>query len=74
MIRDEWKYMKAEDSLYAKNRANVLASIMTNLVKSGILLPRETSTYRDNFSCYDWDELLQILDESKEQRVHSNVA
>ena len=60
------------DSLYPQKRADVLASIMTNHVKSGILLPWETSTYRDNFSRYDWDELLQILDESNSQSACSN--
>ncbi len=64
---------KVADSLYPQQRASVLASIMTNLVRSGILLPWETSTYRENFSCYDWDELLQILAESNEQRVHSDA-
>ena len=73
MIKIDWEHLKAADSLYPQKRANVLAGIMTNLVKSGILLPWETSTYRDTFSRYDWDELLQILDESNEQMVHSNT-
>ena len=64
MIKIDWENIKAEDSLYPEKREFVLARIMANFVQSGILLPGETSKYRNHFSRYDWNELLQILDES----------
>lgn len=66
------EYIEVEDSLYPQKRENVLARIMANLVRSGILLPGETSLYRDQFSRYDWNELMQILDESNRQRAVCN--
>ena len=68
MIKVDWENMKATDSVFPIKRENVLARIMENFVQSGILLPGETSTYRDHFSRYDWKELLQILDESNKQK------
>ena len=68
MIKIDWENIKAEDSLYPEKREYVLARIMANFVQSGILLTWETSKYRDYFSRYDWNELLQILDESNRQR------
>ena len=61
--------MKAVDPSFPTERENVLASILANLVQSGILLPWETHKYRNDFSRYDWDELLQILEESYRQRT-----
>ena len=69
MIKVDWENMKAADSLLPEKREYVLARIMANLVQSGVLLPGETIQYRDYFSRYDWDELLQILDESNKQRI-----
>ncbi|UCC18041.1 MAG: hypothetical protein JSU58_05675 [Dehalococcoidales bacterium] len=63
----DWENLKAVDSLFPTKREYVIARIMANLVQSGVLLPGETSTYHDYFSRYDWDELLQILDESNRQ-------
>jgi len=68
MIKTDREKLFVEDSSYPKKRENVLARIMVNLVQSGILLPGETIKYRDDFSRYDWAELLQILDELKRQR------
>ena len=68
MIKVDWENMKATDSVFPIKRENVLARIMENFVQSGILLPGETSIYRDHFSRYDWKELLQILDESNKQK------
>ena len=61
--------IKVADSFFPRKREYVLARIMANLVQSGILLPEETREYRDYFSRYDWNELLQILDESNRQRA-----
>ena len=64
MIKIDRENINATDSYFPHKRENVLTRIMENLVQSGILLPGETSEYRDHFSRYDWVELLQILDES----------
>ncbi|HEY94336.1 MAG TPA: hypothetical protein G4O15_05310 [Dehalococcoidia bacterium] len=69
MVKIDWENTNAVDSTYPQKRENVLARIMLNLVQCGILLPGETSLYCDHFSRYDWNELLQILDESNRQRV-----
>lgn len=63
------EYMEVEDSFYPQKRENVLTRIMTNLVRSGVLLPGETHIYRDHFTRYDWNELLQILDESNKRKA-----
>jgi hypothetical protein len=68
MIKIDWEKMKAMDSVFPIKREGILARIMENLVRSGILLPAETSEYHDYFYRYDWDELLQILDESNKQK------
>ncbi|UCD10219.1 MAG: hypothetical protein JSU79_06165 [Dehalococcoidales bacterium] len=69
MMKVDRENINATDSFFPHKRENVLARIMENLVQSGILLPGETSEYRDYFSCYDWNELLQILNESNRQRA-----
>jgi len=69
MIKIDWENMKTTDSVFPINRERILARIMENLVRSGILLPGETSIYRDHFYRYDWDELLQILNESNKQKA-----
>jgi hypothetical protein len=74
MVKIDWENTRAEDSMYPQKRENVLARIMENLVRSGILLPGEARIYRDYFSRYDWKELLQILDESKRQSTRYDLA
>ena len=69
MIKINRENINVTDSFFPNKRENVLARIMENLVQSGILMPGETNIYRDHFSRYDWDELLQILDESNRQRA-----
>ena len=69
MIKNDWENMKATDSVFPVKREGILARIMENLVRLGILLPSEISEYCDSFSRYDWDELLQILDESNRQKA-----
>ena len=69
MVKIDWENMKATDSVFPIKREGILARIMENLVRSGILLPAETSEYRDYFTRYDWSELLQILDESNRQKA-----
>ena len=69
MIKIDWENMKVADSLLPEKREYVLARIMANLVQSGVLLPGETNNYRDSFTRYDLNELMQILDESNRQRV-----
>ncbi|HEY93897.1 MAG TPA: hypothetical protein G4O15_03025 [Dehalococcoidia bacterium] len=69
MIKIDWENRKVTDSLLPEKREYVLARIMANLVQSGVLLPGETKKYRDYFSRYDVNELMQILDESNRQRI-----
>ena len=73
MINVDWGNVRAEDPQLPITRENVLVRIMENFVETGILLPGETSEYRDSFSRYNWNELLQILDESNRQRVSCDL-
>ena len=68
-LKIDWENMNAIGSVFPMKREGILARIMENFVETGILLPAETSEYRDSFSRYNWKELLQILDESTRQRV-----
>ena len=68
MVNTDYRNTKVEDTLHLKKREDVLDTIMTNLVQSGILLPEETSKYIEDFYHYGWNELLLILDESNRQR------
>ncbi len=46
------------------NRERTIETIVTNLIKAGVLLPEETSHYRETLKSYDTLTLVKVLLES----------